>query len=494
MQNRLKSILVLFCLFPWVGIGQTSFYKIYTNNGYDFGQGVVQLEDSSYVVTGSSSSFQDGAAQAFLLKIDSLGEYKWSHDYGGIEADGGRRVLYKKNVGFFVAGYTNSIGHGGYDAYLVKTDESGNFLWEKAYGHEGWEKINDAVLLADTGIMMVGQTNSGTAGNDNFYIVRTDQYGDTLWTKNFGTLENDYATSVEVLNDSICIIAGQMYNEDSLLLKAYVMSIKTDGEVLWELSLGNNGEYIIHDFCIIGNEINAVGNKKDVLTEEIDAYVVIAITSGAYINEYAYPYTGYDSHELITPYGSQGKYYFANSQQNSGTYPVGNDLYVIRYDNSLQYNGGGASVGITNTGDDVAGQLISTNDGGALIVGFNTAFGLGGNNVFIAKIGSDDVMPNTFGVQSLNNLVKVYENTMIDNNEFKVYPNPSSTILNIDLPANFDGKIEMKDITGKNVFSMDQYNNTIPTTINIEQLEKGNYYISFQYDNGAKYTKMIVVF
>ena len=141
MQNLIKLIAVLFCLYPLVGTAQIEFFKNYTNNGYDFGQGVVQLEDSSYVITGSSSSFQDGAAQAFLLKIDSLGNHVWAHDYGGIETDWGRRVLYKKNVGFFIAGYTNSMGNGGYDAYLIKTDEQGTKLWEKTFGKEGWEKI-----------------------------------------------------------------------------------------------------------------------------------------------------------------------------------------------------------------------------------------------------------------------------------------------------------------------------------------------------------------
>ena len=60
----------MFFLSPILVSGQIDFYKIYTNNGYDFGQGIVQLEDSSYVVTGSSSSFQNGASQAFLLKVD----------------------------------------------------------------------------------------------------------------------------------------------------------------------------------------------------------------------------------------------------------------------------------------------------------------------------------------------------------------------------------------------------------------------------------------
>ena len=129
MQNIIKITFLLFTLSPNFIFGQTNFYKIYTNNGYDIGQGVVQLEDSSYVITGSSSSFKEGASQAFLLKVDSLGKYIWSKDFGGDESEGGRRVLYKKNVGYFIAGYTNSIGKGGYDNYLAKTNEKGDFSW-----------------------------------------------------------------------------------------------------------------------------------------------------------------------------------------------------------------------------------------------------------------------------------------------------------------------------------------------------------------------------
>ena len=55
-----------------------AFYKSYGGNGYDYGQGVTQLPDSSYAVTGSSSSFFDGPSQAFLLRVDSLGNFLWS--------------------------------------------------------------------------------------------------------------------------------------------------------------------------------------------------------------------------------------------------------------------------------------------------------------------------------------------------------------------------------------------------------------------------------
>ena len=98
----------------------------------------------------------------------------WSNNYGGPESESGRRVLYKKNFGFFICGFTNSIGSGGFDNYLAKVDELGNLEWEKAYGGEGWEKVHDAALTKDTGVIMVGETSSNFSDNQDIYIVRTD--------------------------------------------------------------------------------------------------------------------------------------------------------------------------------------------------------------------------------------------------------------------------------------------------------------------------------
>ena len=482
MQNIIKITFLLFTLFPNFIFGQTNFYKIYTNNGYDIGQGVVQLEDSSYVITGSSSSFKEGASQAFLLKVDSLGKYIWSKDFGGDESEGGRRVLYKKNVGYFIAGYTNSIGKGGYDNYLAKTNEKGDLLWEKSYGGIGWEKVNDAVLLSDTTIIMVGQTNSGTAGNNNFNIIRANQNGDTLWTKNYGTKGEDFATCVKMLNDSICIIGGQMYIEDSLKTKAYLICLNKNGKIKWEHYFGNDGEYRINDLCIVGNDINVVGFRKNKIKDDFDGYAAKVNLNGVFLNEQANTSLGNESYEQISKYGSLDKLYVAFNQELSGsTFPIGKDLYLGRFRTELVYDN--VALSISNTGDDIAGQIIPTNDGGAIIVGYNSAFGTGGNNIFITKVGRNDVFPNTIGAQVLNSLVHI-QTIQEDKTEISIYPNPISAEFNIELPMNFEGNIEIRDITGKLVYEEIIKENNLGNletkyTLSLpNHIENGNYLIS----------------
>ena len=173
MRNLI--LLLLFIISSFQMNAQNAFYKLYSNNGYDFGEGIAQLEDSSFIVTGTSSSFTDGPSQAFLLKVDSLGEYQWSLPYGGAEEDGARRVLYSPGDGYYVSGYTNSMGSGGYDVYVFKTDLSGSLIWEKSFGGLGWEKTNDAVLLSDSSQIIVGQTNSNTNGDEDIYILRINK-------------------------------------------------------------------------------------------------------------------------------------------------------------------------------------------------------------------------------------------------------------------------------------------------------------------------------
>ena len=103
MQILIK---IAFVVLPVLASAQISFFRNYSDDSYDFGQGIVQLEDSSYVIAGTSGSFI-GNGQAFLMKVDSLGVRKWSNHFGGVESEWGRRVLYKQNFGFFLCGHSN---------------------------------------------------------------------------------------------------------------------------------------------------------------------------------------------------------------------------------------------------------------------------------------------------------------------------------------------------------------------------------------------------
>ncbi|MDP4797564.1 MAG: T9SS type A sorting domain-containing protein [Crocinitomicaceae bacterium] len=484
MGNLIKIVLFVFCSYS--AIGQIKFFKFYTNNGSDQGQGVVQLEDSSYVITGASSSFS-GSSQAFLLHVDSLGNYLWSNNYGGPESESGRRVLYKKNFGFFICGFTNSIGSGGFDNYLAKVDELGNLEWEKAYGGEGWEKVHDAALTKDTGVIMVGETSSNFSDNQDIYIVRTDILGDTLWTKTIGGIGDDFATSISSFTDSTFVITGQYYIEDSALVKMYVTYIKDDGTVIWSDFVGNDGNYWSNDFTFVGNQILGVGGCNSVITDEPDPVAYIYDISGFYGGETKSIGPGKQEFKNIASFGPLDAYYITNSSEDDFSYLNGPDLLVMKYSTfpSFAFEGG-INIGFENP--DVSGEVIRTNDGGAIVVGYSTGQVSGGNEVFLVKIGPNDDYPNTILDVVIDNIVTIKESSI--DKSLKIFPNPTNGILNISTENLNYNTIRIISSVGKEISTIDFQ---LSTKIDVSAFETGLYFIEITGTNSSTIVKQITV-
>ena len=58
----------------------------------------------------------------------------WTRTYGGNDIDDAMSVQQTLDGGYIVAGGTSSFGAGGQDAWLIKTDTSGDTVWTKTHG------------------------------------------------------------------------------------------------------------------------------------------------------------------------------------------------------------------------------------------------------------------------------------------------------------------------------------------------------------------------
>lgn len=79
--------------------------------------------------------------------------------------------------------------------------------------------------------------------------------------------------------------------------------------------------------------------------------------------------------------------------------------------------------------------------------------------------------------------------TTFENENLKLYPNPSNGVINLELPQGFNlQSIEIIDILGKSLKSYDQY----PEQINLENYSSGTYLIKVTSDKGNKVFKVLV--
>ena len=476
---RILISFIILCV-SLLSYGQNNFFKMYSGSGYDRGEGIVQLEDSSYVVTGSSSSWGE-SSQAFLLKIDTVGNYLWSQSYGGPESEAGKRVLYNADLGFYIAGFSNSFGSGDFDAYLVKTDLNGNKLWEKTYGKPSdWERINDAIWTKDSTILMVGEVQATNGAASDILIIHADKNGDTLWTKTFGSIGEDRANSIISVQDSLFIIGGEMFIPDSNLVKGFILKMNAAGDIIWQDTITDlAGKYGVTDLSLGVNVIYAVG-FREINPENFDDYAGKFDINGTLIFQYTKQdlvqiESNYFSEVLFLP--SQNKIAITYRTFNPGFEGQDYDIVIANFD--------GFDLGwldqfrtINNEGLDENSQLLATNDGTYVTVGTNSSTGLfentsnGGSHIYVMKVGANNVFPITYNVNTLNQLVEI--ESLGSTIQAKISPNPFNEEITISLSSEIPIQGIIYNALLEEVLQFDIFGET---TIETSNLSPGAYFV-----------------
>ena len=97
--------------------------------------------------------------------------------YGGAEDDGAYSISYTNDHCLFLVGATESFGNGDEDICALKVDTLGNVIWAKTYGGLEEDDSQYGQPTADGGYLISGYTSSFGAGDWDFYIIKTDEFG-----------------------------------------------------------------------------------------------------------------------------------------------------------------------------------------------------------------------------------------------------------------------------------------------------------------------------
>lgn len=184
------------------------FYTKFGGNGIDIGYSAKPTLDGQYIIVGSTSSYGAGNTDVYLVKLDSMGNIMWQKTYGGFLNDVGKAVIQVADSGYFIAGFTNSYGAGGYDSYLIRTDKMGNLIWQKTYGGLDWDFATDLVYTPDGNLAVVGNTSSYGSGKKDGFALKYDFLGNLIWQKLFGGIEDDELKAIITTNDNYLAAVG----------------------------------------------------------------------------------------------------------------------------------------------------------------------------------------------------------------------------------------------------------------------------------------------
>jgi hypothetical protein len=212
-----------------------------TGPGYDDGDKVRETPDGGLVILGRTSSFGAGSLDIWLLKTDANGDTVWTKTYGGLDYDLASGLDITSDDGYIIAGRTVSYGHGNQDGWLIRTDCNGDTLWTKCYGGSQDDHFRSVQQTTDSGFIAVGYTASFGYGDKDFYVVRTDAQGESLWTTTYGGTNHEKAGSVQIDHDGGYSIVGYSltYNPYGEM-DVWMVKTKTDSSYIHEKDLSNN--------------------------------------------------------------------------------------------------------------------------------------------------------------------------------------------------------------------------------------------------------------
>ena len=115
-----------------------------------------------------------------------------------------------------------------------------NLEWLKSYGGDFFTAGSHIEKTSDDNLIVVAHIYSANSSQD-FWLLKIDNNGDTLWTKKFGGKYSDYPGSVKQTKDGGYIICGTSYSFRNGT-NADIWIIKTDklGNLEWDRYFGNN--------------------------------------------------------------------------------------------------------------------------------------------------------------------------------------------------------------------------------------------------------------
>jgi hypothetical protein len=294
---------------------------------------------------------------------------------GNDEADG---VCTAANNGFYMVGRTRSFG-GQQEVWLVRMDEGGDTLWTRHYGGSV-NDVGSAICEVGDGAVIVGSTESYGAGFSDLYVIRVTATGDTMWTRAYGTAQFDFGYGVVTTLDGGFAACGSV-GTTGQSLNMYLLKFSADGTLQWSHNYG--GSNVDEAFALRQTEDGGylvAGRSVPVGSSWPDMYVVRTNAAGDTLWTHRYGGTDWEEATGILETADGGclvtgwQYTQDGAQWN---------FYVVKATTTGAQEWAHAFGG---DGYERAYTAQQATDGGYIVGGVTTSSGSGGHDFYFVKL------------------------------------------------------------------------------------------------------------
>ncbi len=138
----------------------------------------------------------------------------------------------------------------------ILSAQAPDITWQKSLGGSGMDELFDLKTTIDGGYLLAGSSSSAVDGNKtvpnngsvDFWLIKLNADGDTIWQKNIGGSGVEYLHSIEATSNGGFLLGGGSNSpvsgdktEGSFgNMDYWVLEIDANGNVLWDKTIGGS--------------------------------------------------------------------------------------------------------------------------------------------------------------------------------------------------------------------------------------------------------------
>lgn len=338
----------------------------------------------------------------------------WGKQLGTEKDEGATGVVVDSQGNIYMIGWTegNLFGTnaGREDIFIAKFSQEGNLIWGKQLGTPEGEIPMDIALDSDGNIYVVGATDGNLFGqvarefNDDAFVAKFSPKGEVIWSKQFGTPGQDWATGVAVddKNRVVYVVGflqiGEFGDpkaevfEEITYSETFVVKYDFEGNKVYERQYGTEKDDMGFGICVDkDSNVYIVGETTEWFSKrgpgDTDAFVAKLTPEGNLVWGREFGTNDRDYANAVRA-DKNGNIYIVGVV-NTGEIGETKDAFIRKYDG----NGNQLWVKEIKTEKKDEGLSIMIDDEGKIyVVGYSEGnlFGsnLGGSDIFIVKYNS----------------------------------------------------------------------------------------------------------
>lgn len=503
--------------------GGGSLYDYFTCMSLTKDGGLIAGGYSPSDTSGEKTENSRGVDDYWIVKLDSLGTIEWDKTIGGSSWDRLYAIQQTTDGGYILGGSSLSsisgdktaASKGEYDYWIVKLDEGGNIIWDKAIGGSSSEDLRTIQQTTDGGYFLggiswsnkSGDKTQNNRGSSDYWVVKLNSSGTIEWDKTIGGTGEERFTASQQTSDGSYILGG--YSQSGIsgdktehligIYDYWVVKINSTGKVEWDNTLGalygynflnslqqtDDGGYVLAG----RSNANISVDKTDSSRGGWDYWIIKLNSAGVKQWDKTIGGTGNENLGALQQTEDGGYVLAGNSSSNisgekTGNSKGGEDYWIVKLDSlhNIQWDKtiGGSDYDVP--------KIIKEVSKDHYVIGGYSISGKSGDKNKASRGGVDYWVVALVDKQS-EGITNLSQNEMMfakpgnsQPNNFTAYPNPANNSITITYAAQKSNQyiFEIADLSGRVLLQKKM--NATPgvnhATFDVSYFTKGLYFIN----------------